>query len=215
MKYINFLIKSFAAGVMIAIGGTVFLMVENVVIGSMLFSIGLFVIVSNELSLFTGKVGYIFENKINYLLELLITILGNFLGTFVTALCLLQTRLATKLHTKASALTFYKLSDSAISIFILSIFCGALMFLAVNGHKFLKSSLGKHLSIFLCVSVFILSGFEHCVANMFYFSVSESLSVKSLLYLTYMILGNSVGAILFALLEKFCLRLQKNKHPHD
>ena len=170
MKYINFLIKSFAAGVMIAICGTVFLMVENVVIGAMLFSIGLFVIVSNELSLFTGKVGYIFENKINYLLELLITILGNFLGTFVTALCLLQTRLA---------------------------------------HKFLKSSLGKHLSIFLCVSVFILSGFEHCVANMFYFSVSESLSVKSLLYLTYMILGNSVGAILFALLEKFCLRLRK------
>ena len=215
MKYINFLIKSFAAGVMIAIGGTVFLMVENVVIGSMLFSIGLFVIVSNELSLFTGKIGYIFENKLNYLFELLITILGNFLGTFVAALCLLQTRLATKLHTKASALTFFKLSDSAISIFILSIFCGALMFLAVNGHKVLKSSLGKYLSIFLCVSVFILSGFEHCVANMFYFSVSESLSVKSLLYLTYMILGNSVGAILFALLEKFCLRLQKNKHPHD
>lgn len=215
MKYINFLIKSFAAGVMIAIGGTVFLMVENVVIGSMLFSIGLFVIVSNELSLFTGKIGYIFENKLNYLFELLITILGNFLGTFVAALCLLQTRLATKLHTKASALTFCKLSDSAISIFILSIFCGALMFLAVNGHKVLKSSLGKYLSIFLCVSVFILSGFEHCVANMFYFSVSESLSVKSLLYLTYMILGNSVGAILFALLEKFCLRLQKNKHPHD
>ena len=211
MKYINFLVKSFAAGVMIAIGGTVFLMVENVVIGAMLFSIGLFVIVSNELSLFTGKVGYIFENKINYLFELLITILGNFLGAFVTALCLLQTRL----HTKASALTFCKLSDSAISIFILSIFCGALMFLAVNGHKFLKSSLGKHLSIFLCVSVFILSGFEHCVANMFYFSVSESWSIKSLLYLIYMILGNSVGAISFALLEKFCLRLQKNKHPHD
>lgn len=209
MKYINFLIKSFAAGVMIAIGGTVFLMVENVVIGAMLFSIGLFVIVSNELSLFTGKVGYIFENKLNYLFELLITILGNFLGTFVTALCLLQTRFATKLHPKASGLTFCKLADSTISIFILSIFCGALMFLAVNGHKFLKSSLGKHLSIFLCVSVFILSGFEHCVANMFYFSVSESWSIKSLFYLIYMILGNSVGAILFALLEKFCLRLRK------
>ena len=51
----------------------------------------------------------------------------------------------------------------------------------------------------MCVMVFILCGFEHSVANMYYISVANLLSLKSLLYILIMILGNSVGSILTAL----------------
>ena len=43
-KYVDYLIKSIFAGVMIGIAGTVFLRVDNNIIGSFLFSIGLLVI---------------------------------------------------------------------------------------------------------------------------------------------------------------------------
>ena len=49
--------------------------------------------------------------------------------------------------------------------------------------------------------VFILCGFEHCVANMYYFSVAGMWSGKALVYLLVMTLGNSVGGILFPLVR--------------
>ena len=55
----------------------------------------------------------------------------------------------------------------------------------------------------MCVIVFILCGFEHCVANMFYFSVARSWSFKTILYIFIMILGNSIGSILIALYDRY------------
>ena len=54
---IKFLIKAIMAGIMIAIGGTIFLSMEDKIIGAILFSIGLFIIVTRDLNLYTGKVG--------------------------------------------------------------------------------------------------------------------------------------------------------------
>jgi formate/nitrite transporter FocA (FNT family) len=53
------------------------------------------------------------------------------------------------------------------------------------------------------ITIFILAGFEHCVANMYYFSVANMWTLKTILYVLIMILGNSVGSILLALLIKF------------
>ncbi len=68
---------------------------------------------------------------------------------------------------------------------------------AKNPHE-----IGKYLSLFFGVMVFILSGFEHCVANMFYFSVAAMWTGKTLLYVLVMTLGNSVGGLLIPLLRK-------------
>ena len=66
-KYVDYLIKSIFAGVMIGIAGTVFLRVDNNIIGSFLFSIGLLVICMYGMNLYTGKIGYIFINSFNYI----------------------------------------------------------------------------------------------------------------------------------------------------
>ena len=66
-----------------------------------------------------------------------------------------------------------------------------------NSHE-----LGKYLSLFFGVMVFILCGFEHCVANMYYFSVAGMWSGKTLLYLLVMTLGNAVGGVVFPVIRR-------------
>ena len=198
---IIYLIKSILAGIMIAIGGTIYLSLDNKIIGSIFFSIGLFMICTRGLNLFTGKIGYIFENNLNYTLEVIITLIGNFIGTFTSAYILKYTRIYSSISIKAENICNIKLNDTLLSIFILSIFCGILMYLAVNGYKENKDS-GKYLSIFLCVIVFILCGFEHSIANMYYFSIANIWSSKTFLYLFIMILGNTIGGIFIPLCDK-------------
>lgn len=197
-KYLDYLIKSIFAGIMIGIAGTVYLRVDNNIVGALLFSIGLLVICMYGMNLYTGKIGYILINKLNYIYELLITILGNFIGTFLVARLVLLTRFKS-VSDKAVDLVNLKLNDNLFSIFILAVLCGILMYIAVNNYKKINNEIGKYSCIFMCVMVFILSGFEHSIANMYYISVANLLSLKSLLYIFIMILGNSVGSILIAL----------------
>ena len=196
---IKYLIKSILAGIMIGIGGTVFLSLENKVAGATFFAIGLFIIVIYQLNLYTGKIGYIFENNLKYAYETLVTIVGNFIGTFFVGFILKFTRIYANISEKAQGMCATKLDDSITSILILSFFCGILMYLAVNGYKTMKDPIGKYAGVFLGVIVFILCGFEHSIANMYYFSVAEAWSLKAFGYELLMIFGNALGGILFPL----------------
>ena len=200
MKYnIEILIKSILAGIMIGIGGTIYLSLDNKIVGSILFAIGLFIIVVYSFNLYTGKIGYLINNfNKKYIRELIITLIGNFIGTFFVGFILKYTRIYTMISEKAKTLADIKLNDTLISILILSFFCGILMYLAYKEVK----DIGKYLAVFLGVIVFILCGFEHCIANMYYFSVSSTWSLNTLLYLLVMILGNSLGGILIPLCNK-------------
>ena len=195
-------LRAILAGFMIAVGGTLFLSVDSKYMGSFLFGIGLFTILVFRLFLFTGKVGYAVQEKPAYLVDLLIIWLGNLIGTVGVGLMMLQTRSADALRAKAAAMCQIKLNDSLVSIFVLSIFCGVMMFLAADNFKKAENAMQKNIGIFLPVMVFILCGFEHCVANMFYFTIAEAWSAKALGYLVVMSLGNSVGAFIFPLCEK-------------
>ena len=91
-----------------------------------------------------------------------------------------------------------KLGDDPFSILILAVFCGILMYVAVDGFK----SKENPLILIFCVSVFILCGFEHCIANMFYFSLAGVWSAKTFGYLLVMTLGNSLGGMLIPALKR-------------
>jgi formate transporter len=184
---------------MIAIGGTVFLSIENKVIGASLFSIGLFGVLIYNLNLYTGKIGYLITNlNLKYIKELIITLIGNFIGACSVGFILRYTRIYDKIYEKSLILANTKLNDNILSIFILSIFCGLLMYYAVNGFK-KQTDFGKYLVVYLGVAVFILCGFEHCIANMYYFSVADIWSLKTLGYTGIMVLGNSVGSFIIPL----------------
>ena len=195
---ISILLKGIYAGIMIGIGGTIYLSIANQVVGAILFAIGLLTICVYKMNLYTGMIGYILENKLGYLKTLTFTLLGNLLGTIITALLILNTRIA-KISIRAREMAIIKISDNYLSIFILSVFCGILMYIAVNNFKNGEDSIIKYLSIFICVVVFILCGFEHCIANMYYISLAKAWSFKSAISMLFMIFGNSVGAIIMSL----------------
>ena len=195
-------IKSVLAGIMIGIGGTIYLSLDNKVVGASLFGIGLFMIVIYGFNLYTGKIGYLVDNfNFKYIKMLVITLIGNFIGTFFVGYIFKFTRIYSLIHDKAKLLVNVKLDDSLVSILILAFFCGILMYLAVNTYKENKD-ISKYLGVFLGVIVFILCGFEHCIANMYYFSVANIWNLNTLLYLLIMILGNSLGGMLIPLCNK-------------
>lgn len=170
MNILTTLKKSIIGGFLIGFGGTVYLNMDNKIVAAFLFGLGLFTIINFELNLYTGKIGYL--SKENWK-EILLTLIGNFIGTNLFAFLVLQTRLAGKLKEAVAPAVELKLSDNLLSTFILAIFCGILMSIAVGTFKKLPNILGT-LAVFLCVAVFILAGFEHCVANMFFFALSSS-----------------------------------------
>ena len=202
---IKILIRAILAGIMISIGGTIYLALENKMLGAFLFSVGLFSICVNGYNLYTGKIGYVIDNKLKYLIELFLTLLGNLIGTVACGYVLTLTRSASKLKAAATILCDTKLNDNLLSIFVLSVFCGIIMYMAVDIYK-KTTDFGKYVGIFMGITIFILAGFEHCVANMFYFSIANMWEWKTALYVLVMVLGNSLGSILIALGNKYGLK---------
>lgn len=191
-------------GMMIGIGGCVSLSCDNRYIGSMLFSLGLFAIIQFGFGLFTGKVGYIPLRRPIYLWDCLFTLLGNAFGTFVDAILFNQTRIGAAISEKAFGSVDTKLADAPFSAFILAIFCGMLMFLAVDNARRSREEGGhteKVVGTVLCIMVFILCGFNHCVADMFYLFLTGEI-VNAGVYLPVVIAGNSLGGMLIPLMKK-------------
>ncbi len=205
MKSLKIFLSALLAGLCIGLGGLVFLSVENRVIGAALFTVGLFVICTLGLHLFTGKVCYVFENDRAYALALPVIWLGNLCGTGLTAGLARLTRIAA-LGEKAAALCAVKTADSLPSLFLLGLLCNLLIYIAVEGFRSNPHELGKYLSLFFGVMVFILAGTEHCVADMFYFWMAGAWSARAVLCLLVITLGNAAGGILFCLLHRFIRR---------
>lgn len=211
-KWLDVLIRSVMTGFCIGIGGTVYLSCSNKYIGAFLFGTGLFVILTFGFFLFTGKVGYAVTEKITYVPKLAVIWLGNFIGAALTGLLILRTRIGPGIAKKASEICEIKFNDNLLSIFILAFFCGILMFIAADGYKSISNPLGQMLAVFLPVIVFILSGFEHCIANMFYFTAAGAWSGNALIYILVMTAGNTVGGIFIPLAKKlFFLQEKKEK----
>lgn len=201
-EHLKTFVLAILAGMCIAIGGTVYLLLENKVIGSALFTVGLFTICTFGYNLYTGKVCYVFDNKPSYLISVAIIWLGNLVGTFATGKLLLATRIGGALAAAAETVCAVKLGDGIGSIFILAIFCNMMIYLGVENFKNNPHVAGKYIALFLGVMVFILCGFEHCIANMYYFTVGGAWSAKALGYLGVMTLGNAVGGVVMPLAKK-------------
>lgn len=189
-------IYAMLAGLAISLGGAVFLAIDNKILGALFFTVGLFTVCVNGFNLFTGKVGYAWEQPPSYLLFLLVVWLGNLAGACGTAALLRLTRLAPAFTEKAASLAALKLDDNALSIFVLAFFCNILMYIAVEGFRSNGHELGKYLGLFFGVTVFIICGYEHCVANMFYFAMAGAWSAHTWLWLLIMTTGNAVGGLL-------------------
>lgn len=193
--------KAVAAGMMISIGATVYMACDNKVAGALLFAVGLLMICAFGMNLFTGKIGYIIDNKNHP--NCLFIWLGNLIGTAVS--CGLIRFAKPQLHETAASMMQTKLTSSYPAIAVSAFFCGILMYLAVENYRANPHGVGKVAGILLCVAVFILAGFEHSIADMCYaaFAVSSwHQAGQFLLFLLVVTLGNSAGALALRWLTK-------------
>ncbi|AYQ55170.1 formate/nitrite transporter family protein [Methanomethylophilus alvi] len=191
-------LRAILAGIAIGLGGCIFMgMVtsEYKWVGAILFSIGLFTVFTFRLDLYTGKVGYAVENKPSYLVDLVVIILGNFVGALIIGQMIPMPEAAEVLIVDA------KLGGDIDwwRVFCKGVFCGMLMFIAADYYKTQK----KYLATFVCVPVFILAGFEHSIADMFYFCASGTFTLDAFLFILVVIVGNAVGGILIPLCKKY------------
>ncbi len=184
--------RSVLAGIFIGIGGYVFLSASYKELGAFLFSLGLLTVIIRQYSLYTGKIGYL--GSIKELPPLLLMWVGNALGA-----CLMGFLASLALKDCAFNLISKKLELDYLSVFLRSVMCGVLIYIAVELYK--KTQMP--ILVILPIMVFILCGFEHCIADVFYFSAALSFNIESLVFIIICTFGNSVGSIALRLLEKY------------
>ena len=205
MKYLKVLLFGIFAGLAIGLGSLVFTIVSTYaksvggqIFASALFSIGLILVCTLGLQLYTGKVGVVFddreklkENAIN----LPIMLVGNAIGAFTLGIICHFIFM----NVPDIAVRILKISEGKTgsdTVFLQGIFCGALVYIAVYFFKNLQNYAMKIIGIITAVTLFVYCGFQHCIANMFYFGMAFNWNIDMLWNLLIVILTNSVGALL-------------------
>lgn len=206
MGKLKVFVNSVLAGFLIGVAGTVFLSVDNTVLGALLFSFGLLFIIYKGFFLYTGKIGAL--NIKAYPSWVGIMLVGNYLGTLLESMAVKLTKISSiQVAERAANIANAKLNDDILSVFIRAIFCGILMYLAASCAE------KRPVAIMFPVVVFVLTGFEHSIANMFYFNLAWCWSIKSVAYIVVTVIGNTIGARVFHYLATF--DIQKFSGPNN
>lgn len=178
--------RSILAGVFISVGAICYLNNPNV-LGAILFSIGIMAVISLNCPLYTGQIGFI--NKNNYG-DLCIVLICNLIGSFgpgiIYSICASDTVYAT-----ANNIIVHKLNQPDFTQFVMGIGCGICIYLCVM----FSQKLSNPVLIALPIVVFIMSGYNHCIADTFYYAVVGKFNPEYIMYLIRVIAGNSVGSI--------------------
>lgn len=174
------IMKSFGAAFLISLGNFALLKLGNP-IGPVIFAFGLLGVCYLGQNLFTGKCGFLISDKIKPL-DLLYILLGNMVAGYIIGLIYATTD-PSIIETAAAKVATW---DFSIAFLLKSIFCGAIMYLAVLMYK-----KGTPLGIIFGVPLFIFCGFQHCVANIVTLGVAGTFSITIFLC----ILGNFVGSL--------------------
>lgn len=178
--------KSIYAGILIGIGDIIYLSLDNKILAAFLFSLGLLTVINQQLNLYTGKIG--FHNL--PILEYIKMFFGNVAG--ISGICIIGFMAKPLLISHMKEVSYVKFSHSYIEMLMLGILCGMCMYIAVSCKKF-------YITI-MAIMVFILCGFEHCIADIPYYLVNVNLT--NTIKLLMVILGNSIGSIFLNMLEK-------------
>ncbi len=209
------ILKGILAGLSIAFGGFLFIVSTTYIkgdigkaLGATLFPIGLFIVCTFSLFLFTGKIGLIFEEKQSkeFYISIPLMLIGNAIGAISLGYILFFIFKDTDIMDRAIEVSNLRLKFDSFSdylaCFIKSSLCGLCVYLAV---KAFNQNRLKPVGIFLLfffIFLFVYAGFEHSIANMYYFSMSNSWSIYAIIDLVLCILGNILGTIPGVLLLK-------------
>lgn len=146
-------------------------------LGGLAFSMGLILIVLMGGELFTSSVlsSIAWANRHISFFKMVTIWSKVYLGNFIGALLLLLLVSAAGLYQldhgqwglNALNIAQHKLHHTPVEAFSLGVLCNLLVCLAIWLTFSTQTAIGKALMVMLPVAMFVSSGFEHCVANMF------------------------------------------------
>ena len=240
LPILKMILLGIMAGAFIALGGTASNVasfgVENAglqrVVAGCLFPVGLMMVVFSGSELFTGNCLMIMgalDKKVKsskILINLFVVFFSNLIGALIVDFLIFYSG---QLDIGSGAVGAYaikiavaKTTISPLKAFTSGILCNIFVCMAILMSSIAKEVVGKIFAIFLPIFAFVVCGFEHSIANMFYIpmgilsatnpqyaqmandlygvtlSQSNSLisfnGIDSIIYVT---LGNIVGGMLF------------------
>lgn len=184
----NILSKSIFAGIILSIAGFASINLMSPVNG-LIFSFGLNLIVLLKLNLFTGDILKIRNGLTKeFVLHCIKVYLGNFIGCFIFAKLLLSCNYDLS---KLNTIAVYKSNIDFLPALYKGIMCNIMVCTASYLASKTDSVINKFVSIVIPITLFIVCGFEHSIANMFFFSTSN-VSYINLIPVT---IGNILGGI--------------------
>lgn len=201
-------------------------------IAGAIFPVGLMLVVFTGSELFTGNslmIMAVIDKKITLLKmirNLVVVYFANFIGALIIDVLVF---LSGQFNFSGGGLGAYtikvalaKTSIAPVTAVISGILCNILVCLAIVLAGTAKDSIGRIFGIFFPIAAFVVCGFEHCVANMFYIpagmlaatntayvqkahelygitaqqcsSLTHFAGTESLLFVT---IGNIIGGVLF------------------
>ena len=172
--------KSIGASLLIALGNFGLLKLGSP-IGPVIFAFGLLGVCYMRQNLFTGKCGFLIEDKIK-VVDLLIILIVNLITGYLFGLLfsIADTSIINAAIKKVSTW------DLSIAFFIKSFLCGVIMYIAVYMYK-----KGTPLGIIFGIPLFIFCGFQHCIANIITMGVAKTWHTSIIIC----ILGNFIGSL--------------------
>lgn len=204
-KRIKTLVKGIMGGVCNSIGGWLYLRarvdLNSIVVASFLFTTGSIFISHWFFYLFTGKVGFLLEKddelRRSKAIDLGIGLTGNVLGCMLMGFLI---RVATfdanpELFLTLQNVVNLKMGYEWYQALILAFLCGMLIHIGTDGMRRIDNPLGRYLVLFLCIGGFTLAGFEHSVANMFFYFLNNTYTWEAALSLLILIAGNALGGL--------------------
>ena len=172
--------KSIGASMLIALGNYALLVLGNP-IGPIIFAFGLLGVCYLGLNLFTGKCGFIIEDKIK-IVDIVLILLFNLLAGYLIGFVMSYLDKNVVLNAIAKIKTW----NISIPYFIKSFLCGVIMYIAVYMYK-KNTSLG----VIFGIPLFIFCGFQHSIANIITLGVAKKFHFAVLLC----VLGNFLGSL--------------------
>ena len=194
-KKIELINKSIAAALLIGLGDYALLKLGEP-IGPIIFSLGLLGVCYMGLNLFTGKCGFLFQDKIkptDLLIILIVNLIAGYLIGLMFSVC--DTVVFDNAVNKVKA---WEISGP---FFIKSVLCGVIMYIAVYMYK-----KGTPLGIIFGIPLFIFCGFQHCIANIITLGVAQTFDPS----IFVCILGNFIGSIIMWYISKD-ITIEKSK----
>jgi len=214
------IVSAILAGVFVSLGYTGYLMISGMLegspagkfIGAVAFPMGLMLILIAGADLFTSNVLItmsLFKKEINLnkvVRNLSIVWLGNFIGALLFVILVYLSGLFTDsdiISGYVARIAEKKVHLPLLQLIVRGILCNILVSVTAYATYASKNVQGKILTLILPIWVFVLTGFEHSIANMFVlpmgYLLGAEITLGQILYnIIPVTFGNLLGGMLIA-----------------